>query len=235
MIEGIDVSRYERVIDWAAVKAAGYAFMYTRATVGDYYTDPTFKSTYTEDGVSFGYYWAGAKSAGLPRGAYHVIAPWRPKEQINKFIDLLLGDVGECPPCLDLEIFNYLESWWLANKALTTECLRHAVVEIKARLGVTPMIYTSKYYATIINRNAEIESCPLWVASYTTKPVPYMPIQWGAWKVWQYSEAGKIPGIVGATDLNWAQDNFIPGTVIPVEKTDKEKLDLLWGEHPNLH
>jgi lysozyme len=196
LIPGFDVSRYEVVTDWNNVRLAGYPWGSTRATVGDYYTDPTFEA-----------YWKGMKDTGILRMAYHVIAPWRPKEQINRFIELIKDDKGELPPVLDLERFGgepYDDAWWKVNKAKTTECVRHAVVEIQTRLGRTPVIYTTQsFYFEFMRRLPVIEACPLWVANYTTRPEPAMPVGWDKWMFWQYSDGGKIAGITGATDLNW--------------------------------
>jgi lysozyme len=42
-----------------------------------------------------------------------------------------------------------------------------------------------------------------WVAHYTTQPEPKTHESWGGWRIWQYTEAGKIAGIPGKVDLNW--------------------------------
>jgi lysozyme len=187
MIIGFDVSRYEVVNDWDAVKAAGYCWGSTRASVGDYYTDPTFEA-----------YWAGMRAAKILRTAYHVITPDRPKEQINRFIDLIKDDVGELPPAVDVELDRG------QSRQTITECVRHAVVEIQNRLGRTPLVYVGKYfYQDFMLRLPVIEACPLWIPNYTTAPLPGMPVGWKKWTFWQYTEGGKIPGIQGATDLNW--------------------------------
>ncbi len=47
---GIDVSRWQGLIDWLAVKSAGVAFASIRATIGDTYTDDRFASVVGEAG-----------------------------------------------------------------------------------------------------------------------------------------------------------------------------------------
>jgi len=187
MLIGFDVSRYEVVNDWQAVKAAGYVFGSTRATVGDYYTDPTFTS-----------YWQGMKDAGILRMAYHVLTPDRPQSQIGRFIDLVRTDWGELPPVLDLELDREVDRKVITDKTLY--CLQ----ELEKACGRKPIIYTTASFITShIHPTVNLGGYPLWVANYTTKPVPTMPSSWTSWVFWQYTEAGKIPGINGATDLNW--------------------------------
>src|SRR5947209_3792835 len=64
-IHGIDVSRYQEVIDWESVKAMNVegikmGFCFIKATEGLESEDRRFKRN-----------WAKAKEAGLARGAYH--------------------------------------------------------------------------------------------------------------------------------------------------------------------
>ena len=187
MLIGFDVSRYEVVNDWQAVKAAGYVFGSTRATVGDYYTDPTFNN-----------YWQGMKDAGILRMAYHVLTPDRPQSQINRFIDLLRTDWGELPPVLDLELDREVDRKVITDKTLY--CLQ----QLEKACGRKPIIYTTSSFITShIQPSVNLGGYPLWVAHYTAKPAPTLPSSWTSWVFWQYTEAGKIPGITGATDLNW--------------------------------
>jgi len=57
-VPGIDVSYWSSKINWTKVRADGQRFMFTKATEGDFYTDPTFDDN-----------WLGAKKAGVLRGA----------------------------------------------------------------------------------------------------------------------------------------------------------------------
>jgi len=61
-VPGIDVSRWQRDIDWSLVASAGFRFAAIRATIGNYYTDPRFYLN-----------WDGAREAGLLISAYHVV------------------------------------------------------------------------------------------------------------------------------------------------------------------
>lgn len=60
--QGIDVSRWNGVIDFKAVKASGISFVIMRAggSNGGFYKDPMFEKNYV-----------AAKGAGLNVGAYY--------------------------------------------------------------------------------------------------------------------------------------------------------------------
>ena len=63
-IKGIDVSRWQGVIDWKAVKADGVEFAIIKAGGSDagFYKDRTFEQNY-----------AGAKENGISVGAYYFV------------------------------------------------------------------------------------------------------------------------------------------------------------------
>ena len=69
-IHGIDVSKYQGDIDWNKVKDSGVKFVWIKATEGGDHTDEKFAAN-----------WAGAKAAGIPRGAYHFVYWCRPANE----------------------------------------------------------------------------------------------------------------------------------------------------------
>src|SRR5215831_3258147 len=94
-VKGMDVSYYEASVDWAAAHADGIDFAFIRATDGVQYIDPKFPT-----------YWAGAKAAGVIRGAYQF---FRPAEDPIAQADLLLAktgpyELGDLPPVIDVEV-----------------------------------------------------------------------------------------------------------------------------------
>ncbi len=75
-ILGIDVSFWEGGIDWKKVRGGGIRFMFTKATEGEDYEDPTLDDN-----------WLGAKAVGILRGAYHFFHPnMSPIKQANHFV-----------------------------------------------------------------------------------------------------------------------------------------------------
>ena len=83
---GIDVSHYQGDVDWAAVRAAGYTFAFTKATEGTDEVDPMFAAN-----------WAGIDSAGMTRGAYHFFDP----DAEDHGIPVLRARRDELQPLLD--------------------------------------------------------------------------------------------------------------------------------------
>lgn len=61
---GIDVSGYNDVTDWSAVRGVGNSWTWSKATQGNYYTNPLFAAQMS-----------GARAAGLLVGAYHFPDP----------------------------------------------------------------------------------------------------------------------------------------------------------------
>ena len=99
MAKGIDVSKWQGSIDWAAVKAGGVAFAMLRASVG------------TAADSRFAEYAAGAAAAGIPIGAYHYLTSTTAagaKREAAFFLSQLAGKRLEYPAVLDLEEPNQL-------------------------------------------------------------------------------------------------------------------------------
>ncbi len=185
VVEGIDVSRYQGTINWAQVKASGRGFAIT--SVGDgTYQDPTFAAN-----------WAGMKAAGLIRGAYQFFEPGEdPIVQAN----ILLGKVGtlgagDLPPMLDVEVTGG------QSAATITTRIGQWIAHVKAATGMTPLIYTGKYFWNDNVGSNAFASNPLVIAAYGP-PAPDTPTAWSTWKFWQYSSTGSVSGISGNVDLD---------------------------------
>src|SRR5579863_2294176 len=97
-IHGIDVSKYQNVIDWQSVKDmrvsnVGIGFVFIKATEGLGNEDAFFQRN-----------WRKAKSAGLARGAYHYfLATKSGKAQAENFINSVTILPGDMPPVIDIE------------------------------------------------------------------------------------------------------------------------------------
>ncbi|MCW5879760.1 MAG: hypothetical protein KIS91_02325 [Anaerolineae bacterium] len=91
---GIDVSKWQQGLDWAAVAQAGFAFAFVKATEGDDYTDPTFQT-----------HWQAARDHGLLRGPYHLFWPEDDhQQQADLFVKTVRRlELDDLPPILDVE------------------------------------------------------------------------------------------------------------------------------------
>lgn len=186
-IHGIDVSRYQQIIDWESVKAMnvenvriGFAFI--KATEGNGNTDNYFRRN-----------WKKAREAGMPRGAYHYfLATKDGKTQAENFIsrvDLLPGDL---PPVLDVE-----QTYGVSGIKLRQR-VKDWLTTVEAHYGVKPIIYTNvDFYKQYLKD--DFDGYTLWVAHYLQRERPriYRP-----WHFWQYSEQGHVNGILSKVDFN---------------------------------
>lgn len=184
-LEGIDVSSWQGTIDWRAVARAGKVFAIVR--VGDgLYEDPRFDEN-----------WAGARAAGLIRGAYQY---FRPGRDANAQADIMIRRMGtlgpgDLPPVLDVEATDGQPASVIIAK------IRTWIARLRAATGRTPIIYTGKYFWNDNVGTTEFASNPLWIAQYGPT-CPDLPRAWDDWVMWQYSSTGRVAGISGNVDLD---------------------------------
>jgi lysozyme len=186
-VSGIDVSRWQGEIDWGRVAAGGYHFAVIRATVGNYYTDPRFYEN-----------WRGARDAGLLVTAYHVVKPKNSAgSQIGRLFDVLEQREPDLPLVLDVELADE------QPPAVISGVIKECIQRIEQRNRRKPIIYTGAWFWDgNVLRAAEWADCDLWVAYYGTES-PALPLDWTAWRFWQYSESGHVVGVSSQrTDLD---------------------------------
>jgi lysozyme len=186
-IHGIDVSKYQEVIDWGSVRAMDVEgiqirFAFIKATEGNGDRDRYFKRN-----------WKNIKDAGLPRGAYHFfIATKSGKTQAENFIKTVELQPGDMPPVLDVE-----QTYGVNSKKLKVR-VKEWLDAVENYYGVRPIIYTNvDFYEQVLKD--EFDDYPLWVAHYLQKERPRIVRNW---HFWQYSEEGHVNGIFYKVDFN---------------------------------
>ncbi len=198
---GPDVSSWQHTggtIDWNAVAAAGTTFAFVKATEGSDsgsppYTNPFFAGDF-----------AGAGTAGLYRGAYHMARPALPlttaEDQARQFVAVAgtMHGALDLPPVLDLEHDGGLSPADLTSWASTY------LSTVRQLTGRLPMIYTSpNFWANALGDTTSLNAYYLWIARWTTAPDPLpLPGGWTSWMFWQYTSTGAVPGIVGNVDIS---------------------------------
>jgi lysozyme len=222
-----DISRYQVVTDWKALSTAiGGVFM--RCTVGDYYTDTSFAS-----------HWSNAKNVGLPCAPYHVIAPAdvamtrkiTAKAQMDLFFKAMDGKSPDMPVVLDCELSRNQTKDYIT--ALIAECIALA----SNHFGKRPIIYTRKtWFDYFTNPHPEFKTCDLFAARYaTTLTGPwsdgyYKFRDWTEWKFWQWSDTGTLPGITGAVDMDWFNGDAEDFKAYLGSKTLEQRITILERE-----
>lgn len=187
LIHGIDVSKYQRIISWDAVKEmkvknVQLGFVFIKATEGIINTDPQFKRN-----------WKKSKQAGMVRGAYHFfLATKDGREQAENFISAVDLEEGDLPPVVDIE-----QTYGVSLPVLKKE-LKEWLRVIEYYYGVKPIIYTNvDFYSRCLGK--EFNSYPLWAAHYFQYDTPRINRQWD---FWQHSEEGRVNGILSKVDFN---------------------------------
>lgn len=189
---GIDVSRWQREINWRKVAAAGHRFAVCRATIGNYSTDYRFYIN-----------WERAQEAGLLISAYHVLAPERPVDsQMERFFDTLDGRSADLPLVLDVELSRGVSPEDIAASVQACADI------IEQEDGRKPVIYTARWFwDRSVRDGSQWAAYDLWVAHYGID-APRLPRAWDEWTFWQYSDHGQVSGIGPATDLNWFNGSY---------------------------
>ncbi|MFJ4008015.1 GH25 family lysozyme [Streptomyces sp. NPDC090023] len=201
-VKGVDTSHFNhdggQSIDWKKVRSAGQSFMYAKATEGADRTDEWFQRDLQ-----------GAKQAGLLHGAYHFWGFTPGAAQAQNFVRTVRAagytgkSAGELPPMLDLE----LRTGGNCPRNFSTAQVGAFLNVIDKEMGVKPIIYAAKPF---VNRCMNADGSlfgghVLWQPRYesgSTEPAD-LPRAGAHWKIWQYSEHGKVPGINSdKVDLN---------------------------------
>lgn len=184
---GIDVSEYQKNINWKKVAAEnGMKFAIIRATAGKDRVDRNFVTN-----------WYAASSNNLIRGAYHY---YRPDEnsvvQAENFMKTVSLQSGDLPPILDIEAYSRVQN----TRSLKTGLLNW-LETIEKHYGVTPIIYTfSSMYKNLFRNDKRFDKYPVWI-SYL-RPSDNASSISPQWIFWQFSHSGRVNGINGNVDVN---------------------------------
>lgn len=203
MLPIMDVSRWQKRIDWDKVKASGKIDGVMLKTVSTnrklskrkdgLYIDPTFERNYAE-----------CKRLGIPVGVYYYTYA-TDKQMADAELDLLktalTGKTFELPISVDVED-NKLRK--LGKQALT-DLTAYALATIE-QWGFYALLYTGLNFGNtrLYMGGAALRKYDVWVAAYRDeKPTP-------AWSfgLWQYTSKGKIPGVSKGVDLSHAYKDY---------------------------
>ena len=179
---GIDVSSWQRDVDWDAQVASGKVFAYVKATEGTGYKNPYFRAQYT-----------GSYHAGMIRGAYHFATPNSSsgKKQAQVFVKNGGGwspDGRTLPGVLDVEYNPYGSTCYGLSKTKMVAWVKSFTAEYKRLTTRDAVIYTTTDWWARCTGNSKAFSTtnPLWLARYGTEPGT-LPGGWTWATFWQYT------------------------------------------------
>ncbi len=181
-VEGIDVSGWQKEVDWQHYWDKGKRFAYVKATEGTGYRNPYFTQQYN-----------GSYDVGMIRGAYHFALPDRSSgaAQAKYFAERGGGwsaDGKTLPGALDLEYNPYGDTCYGKTKQAMRAWISDFHDTYREQTGRAPVIYTSaSWWNTCVGDDHGFEeTVPLWVARYADE-VGDLPAGWDFHTFWQYS------------------------------------------------
>ena len=194
MKKGIDVSAHQGSIDWNAVKSSGIDFAILRCGYGS-----DIKS---QDDKFFLKNVEGCVKAGLPYGVYlysYAKSVEDAKSEAEHVMRLLKGCRPSYPIYQDLE-----------DAGTTGKCSKELILRIAKKFvgmledaGYWVGIYANKYWNTAYLTDKWYDGKARWIAQYNSE-CTYD----GEYGMWQYSSSGKVNGINGAVDMNYAYVDY---------------------------
>jgi len=191
---GIDVSKYNGLIDWKKAKESGVEFAiircgYRGSSSGVLVVDPFYEINMN-----------GAIEAGIPVGVYFFTQATNNVEAVEE-ASAVINLIGQYE--LTYPIFVDTESAGGKGRADNLEVIQRSQVvqtfcETIRNGGYTAGVYASRNW---FNKKLDVTKLSAdnvtWLAEYDDKPS-----YGGTYQLWQYSSAGKVNGIEGNVDMN---------------------------------
>ena len=176
--QGIDVSKFQGVIDWRKVKASGKVkFAYIKATEGTSIQDPMYKRNIDS-----------ARAAGILVGSYHLYSKKTTAyQQFGNFKKVVQKSKQDLVPVLDIEE-RYGRDLYIARVDKILELM-------ELEYGVKPLIYTSEKVYWEHFSSKKYKNYHIFIANYRRYPSTRFTL-------WQHSQTGRVKGISGDVDLN---------------------------------
>lgn len=198
--QGIDISSYQRNVNFSAVKNSGIDIVYIKSSEGTTYINPYFESSYSN-----------AKANGLKVGFYHYVRSRTTQQAINEanfFAKVVSGKQADCKLAMDFENFGNLS----VNQI--NEISKVFLETLERSTNSQPIIYSNAFSARSIF-SQELTRYPLWVANYGVS-APASNGKWETWVGWQYTSTGTVNGVSGYVDRNQFTDGVFLSSTTPL-------------------
>lgn len=193
MIKGIDVSRYQGVINWKAVDASGIDFALIRAGYGN---DISQKDANFETNIE------GALAAGLEVGVYwfsyavSILDALKEAAAFKKIITPYKNKITY-PAAFDYEgasrAYGQKNGYSITNDLINQ--MANAFLSSMKAEGWTVALYTNNDFRKNVFSDATMKAWDLWLADYSGGPDVPCTIQ-------QTGSTGRVSGISGDVDID---------------------------------
>lgn len=205
----MDVSRWQKNIDWAKVKASGKIDGVMLRAMGNSadgkaskpYLDPTFARNYTE-----------CTRLGIPVGVYgyfKAVSRAEADKELALLKSALIGKTLRLPVAVDVE--DALPA--KLSKEVLTDLTAYMLSTVES-WGVYALLYTGLWFGNtfLYMGGAALKLYDVWLARYPrdkskTKPEdkPKTDFSFG---MWQYTSTARVPGVSGNVDLSHAYKDY---------------------------
>lgn len=190
---GIDVSKWQKEIDWDKVKNEGVDFAIIRCGYRGSVTGSLVEDPYFEQNIK------GARAAGIKVGVYfftQAVNEVEAVEEASMVISLVRDYELQYPVFIDTEGAGGNGRADSLNVEERTAVCEAFCATVK-NAGLEAGVYASRnWYNNKLTANT-LESYAIWLAEYRS-----VPLYQGYYQMWQYTSKGKINGINGNVDLN---------------------------------
>ena len=190
---GIDVSKWQKEIDWDKVKNEGVDFAIIRCGYRGSVTGSLVEDPYFEQNIK------GARAAGIKVGVYfftQAVNEVEAVEEASMVISVVRDYELQYPVFIDTEGAGgngRADSLNVEERTAVCEAFCTTVKNASLEAGV----YASRNWYNNKLTASTLESYAIWLAEYRS-----VPLYQGYYQMWQYTSKGKINGINGNVDLN---------------------------------
>ena len=193
-VAGIDISSYQKNVEWNIAKGSGVSFAIVKISEGKYGDIPV--------GYDLVNRCKEIQKQGIKLGYYHFARPGQVKiEDEIKIIRSMLGVL----PIPDMDIFLDLESNGYTSQGQYgySDWCRDFIKQY-GKVN----IYTSKSFLdkNLVNQDIFQGMC-LWVSHYGVD-VPAIPSGWSDWDIWQFWDKQNVDGVEGPCDIDIMKQEF---------------------------
>lgn len=201
--KGIDVSKWQGVIDWEKVKADGVEFAMLRAGYGQSGVDEQFERNAQECtrlGIPFGVYWFSY--------AYTTALAEREAERC---LAMIAPYKLSYPVAWDYEYdsMDYATERGIKITKTLVSAMARAFLNKVEEAGYYGALYANPNYLAQYFDADLPKRYDIWLAKWPyTVPGPDTPKPAQCGGIWQYTSSGTVAGINGRVDMNYAYYDY---------------------------
>lgn len=190
LYNGIDVSNWQKNVDYKKIKDSGVEVVYMKASQGQRSKDKLFEKHYKD-----------AKESGLKVGFYHYVnatSVISAEREAEFFCSVISGKTPDCKLVMDYEEFGGVSKNEINNIA---EAFLNKVKQIT---GKEVIIYSNLYNSKNTFSKDLADKYELWLAYYASETtMQNATSNWETWIGWQYTDEGILSGVSGYVDKDY--------------------------------